>query len=116
MQWVSAYRLIGVGLAGLLIMAAALSTIALFRATAPGSDLRPVGGAETVIDLIQGQETLLWSSIKGTVSSYTVLGWPSSVGEHDLGGAMVVERPADGSAGVIDFGEKPMSVEFDVAG
>ncbi len=110
------YRLVGLGLAGILLTAAAFSTTALFKAPLPGSDLNPVGGAEKVISLIQGQETVLWTALTGTVGSYQVLGWPTSDGTHDLGGALVLERPESGSAGVIDFVEKPMSIEFNVDG
>jgi hypothetical protein len=31
-----------------------------------------------------------------------------------LGGAVMMERPADPTAGVIDFGEKPRSVSFEM--
>jgi hypothetical protein len=109
-------RLVGIGLAGLLTVAAAFSTTVLFQASTPGSDLEAVGGAEMIIDLVQGQKTLLWSAISGTVTGYTVLGWPSSVDGHDLGGALMIANPENGLAGVIDFGEKPMSAIFDVSG
>ena len=114
MQTVTSSRLVGIGLAALLT-AAAFSTTALFSAPSPGSDLEPVGGAEMIIDLVQGQETILWSSLAGTVNSLKVVGWPSNDGTHELGGAMAIERPVDGQAGIIDFGEKPMAVEFDVS-
>ncbi|MFV1962415.1 MAG: hypothetical protein ACC658_11355 [Acidimicrobiia bacterium] len=107
-------RLVGIGLAGFLTVAAAFSTSALFQAPSPGSNLDPVNGAELIIDLIQGEEALLWSSLSGTVTSYTVLGWPSRVDGQDLGGALMIDKPENGSAGVIDLGEKPMSVDFDV--
>lgn len=116
MHNVITFRLVGIGLAGLLTVAAAFSHIALFQAQSPGSDLKAVTGAELIIDLVQGQETLLWSSLSGTVTGYTVLGWPSRVDGHDLGGALMIDKPENGSAGVIDFGEKPMSVSFDVSG
>lgn len=115
MQTVNSARLVGLGLAALLTIAAALPTTALFSATSPGSDLEPVGGAEMIIDLIQGQETILWSSLGGMVNSYKVVGWPLDDGTHELGGALVLERPVSGQAGIIDFGEKPMTVEFDVS-
>lgn len=116
MRAVINYRLVGLGLGALLTVTAAFSATALFAASSPGSDLKPVGGAEMVIDLIQGQEAILWSSITGTVNSLTAVGWPTTDGVHELGGALVIERPDDGSAGVIDFGEKPMTVEFDISG
>ncbi len=105
-------RLVGIGLAGLLTVAAGLSTTALFEASSPGSNLEAVNGAEMIIDLVQGQKTLLWSALSGTVTGYTVIGWPTSAGEHDLGGALTLVKPDNGSAGVIDFGEKPMSASF----
>ncbi len=109
-------RLVGIGLAGLLTVAAAFSETALFQASSPGSDLEAVSGAEMIIDLVQGQKTMLWSSLSGTVTSYTVLGWPTSVDGHDLGGALMIANPDNGAAGVIDFGEKPMSARFEVSG
>ena len=109
-------RLVGLGLAAVLLMAAAVTTTARFQAPAPGSSLKPVGGAEMVIDLIQGQRAILWNSLTGPVNAYTVAGWPTSDGEHDLGGALMIELPENGSAGVIDFGEKPTSVEFEIGG
>lgn len=114
MQTVNRSRLVGMGLAALLTVAATFPTTALFSAPSPGSNLQPVGGAEKIIDLVQGQETILWSSIGGVVMSFKVVGWPSNDGTHEVGGALVIERPVSGQAGVIDFGEKPMTVEFDV--
>lgn len=105
-------RLIGLGLAALLTTGAALAATASFEAPGPGMDLDPVGGAGALVDLIQGQEHIVWSALTGTVTSYTAVGWPSTIGDAEIGGAMVIERPADGSAGVIDFGDKPMSLEF----
>lgn len=109
-------RVLGIGLAGLVTVAAAFSTSALFQAPAPGSTLQPVNGAELVIDLIQGQEAVLWSTLSGNVTSFTALGWPSRVDGHYLGGALMIEKPENGVAGVIAFGERPMSVEFDLSG
>lgn len=107
-------RSTALALAALLTLAAASSTTAIFTASEPGSGLEPVGGAELLIDLVQGQENLLWSSLAGSVELITVVGWPSTEGEHDLGGALVIERPAGGLAGVVEFGERPMSAEFDL--
>lgn len=115
MQNTIAVRLAGIGLAGVLTVAAVFSTTALFEASSPGSNLEAVGGAEMIIDLIQGQKTLLWSSLSGTVTGYTVLGWPTNVDGHDLGGALMIAKPENGLAGVIDSGEKPMSASFDVS-
>ncbi len=107
-------RLVGVGLAGLLTVAAVFPTTALFQASSPGSNLEAVSGAEMIIDLVQGQRNLLWSAVSGSITGYTVLGWPSNVDGHDLGGALMIANPENGLAGVIDFGEKPMSASFDV--
>ncbi len=115
MQGTITVRLVGVGLAGLLTVAAVFSTTALFEAPSPGSSLEAVGGAEMIIELVQGKKTLLWSSLSGTVTGYTVLGWPTSVDGHDLGGALMFAKPENASAGVIDFGEKPMSASFDLS-
>lgn len=114
MQGVTAIRLVGLTLAALLTVGATLSATATFEAPAPGADLEAVGDAGSLISLVQGQEHLLWTALTGTVTSYTALGWPSSDGEVELGGAMVVVRPADGSAGIIDHGEKPMMLEFEL--
>ena len=109
-------RLAGFGLAALLTIAASFGTTALFSASEPGSGLEPVGGAELLVDLIQGQEHLLWSSLSGPVELVTVTGWPSTDGEHELGGALGIERPENGLVGVVDFGERPMTAEFEFAG
>ena len=116
MQRIPSIRRLGLGLAALLITAAAYpATSALFTASAPGQDLGPVDGAEFVIDLVQGQQHLLWSTISGKVSSVEVTGWPTSDGTHDLGGALVIEQPVNGLAGVIPFGEKPMEARFNLS-
>ena len=107
-------RLVGLGLAAVLTVAAALGTTATFQASAPGADLKPVGGAEELIDLIQGQETVLWSTLAGTVIRYTAVGWPVSDGVHDLGGTLVISE-VNANIGVIDLGEKTMTVTFDLA-
>lgn len=99
-----------------LTIAAAFSATATFQSSAPGSGLEPVGGAESLISLLQGREHLVWSALTGTVSSYTVRGWPTTEGDVELGGALVIEQPADGLTGVIDFGERPMMLEFEIEG
>jgi hypothetical protein len=106
----------GISLAALTIIAAAFSASALYEAPAPGLDLEPVAGAEKVIDLVQGESAILWTALAGDVTSYLVLGWPETHGEVELGGALVLERPEDGGAGVIEFGDKPMSIEFTLGG
>lgn len=114
MQTVTPTRLVGLALAALLTIGAGLSATATFEAPAPGADLEPIGDAGSLISLVQGQEHLLWTALTGSVTSYTTIGWPSSDGEVELGGAMVVVRPADGSAGVIEPAEKPMALEFEL--
>ena len=98
------------------LLAAAASSSATFLAESPGADLLPLGGAEDVINILQGNETILWTSLAGSVSSYSVSGWPSESGGNELGGALVIERPEDGFAGVIDFGEKPKTLSFELEG
>ncbi len=115
MQSTLRLRVLALALASSLLMAAAAGEV-LFQAPAPGTDLKPIGGADALIDLVQSQQTVLWSSLAGTVNSYTVLGWPEVKGSIELGGAMVLERPSNGLSGVIDIGDKPMSVEFSLDG
>ncbi len=114
MEGVNTNRHMGIGLAALLVTAALFATSVGFAAPRPGADLVPLDGAETVIDLIQGNQALLWSSLSGPVSAHVTLGWPKSDGTHELGGALIMELPADARTGVIVFGEKPMTVEFSV--
>ena len=107
-------RNLSVVVAVLLLTAASLGTTALFTADRPGAELRPVDGAEEVLEILQGNRTILWTTLSGSVGLYRVEGWPVSANGNDLGGALVIERPVDGSAGVIDFGEKPKSILFDI--
>lgn len=106
-------RNLTLSLAALLLAAGSLATTAVFQAPGPGSDLSPVGSANQVIEILQGNQSIIWTSLSGTVVAYRVEGWPVSIGENELAGAVVMERPEDGSAGVIGFGEKPMTVSFD---
>ncbi len=116
MHTISIRNTLALALAALLLMAAVSSGSSVFRAAAPGQDLEPVNGAEEVIQLLQGSRTILWTTLGASVSSVVTLGWPSASNGSELGGALVMEIPADGSAGVIDFGEKPMSATFETAG
>jgi hypothetical protein len=102
-------------LGALLLVAASLGGTALFRAESPGADLQPANGAASMMQVLQGNETVLWTALSGSVSLYRVEGWPVSIGDDELGGALMMERPADGTAGVIEFGEKPRSVSFEVS-
>lgn len=116
MQSVIKSRVIGLGVAAALTIAATFSATATFESSAPGLGLEPVGGAERLISLIQGQQHLAWSALAGSVTSLRVAGWPSSSGDVELGGGVMIERPSDGEAGIIAFGEKPMSLEFQLNG
>ena len=102
--------------AALLLTAASLGATAFFAAERPGADLRPVGGSDEMIQILQGDRNVLWTAWSGSVGLYRVEGWPVSIDGNDLGGALVIERPTDGSAGVIEFGEKPKSIVFDIEG
>lgn len=106
----------GLGLAGILVTAAALAATARYEASAPGSDLKPVGGAGELVSLVQDHQLILWKAIESTVASHEVIGWPASDGVHELGGAMVVTRPDNGAAGSINTSEPPRSVEFTLHG
>jgi hypothetical protein len=101
-------------LAAILLTAASYSGVALFRAPHPGADLQPVDGAEAIVQLLQGQQSILWTTLEGTVGLYTVIGWPSTHDEAELGGALMMRQPSDGEAGVIAFGEKPMTLQFEL--
>ena len=67
-----------------------------------------------MIQILQGNRNVLWTALSGSVALLPGGGWPVSIDGNDLGGALVIERPADGSAGVIEFGEKPKSIVFDL--
>ncbi|HLF61804.1 MAG TPA: hypothetical protein VI980_11575 [Acidimicrobiia bacterium] len=98
------------------IAAFAMSAAVLFQAPRPGADLAPLGGSENLVQILQGNQSVLWFSLSGRVTGYVVQGWPSTSGGDELGGALMMERPANGEAGVIGFGEKPMTLRFEVAG
>ncbi len=97
--------------------ALAVTATAAFSAPRPGADLRPIGSAADLVQLVQGNESVLWTSLSGTVTGYTVQGWPSRKGGNELGGALMMERLEPGAdAGVVTLGEKPMSLSFEVDG
>jgi hypothetical protein len=102
-------------LAVALLLAASIGGSALFRSETPGADLEPVGGAGSMVQVLQGNKTVLWTALSGSVDLYRVEGWAKTMGDTELGGALVLERPADGTAGVIEFGEKPKSVSFEIS-
>jgi len=107
-------RNLSLTLAVLALTAASVAVSADFEAAGPGSSLAPVGTADHLVEILQGNHNVLWSSLTGTVQSYRAEGWPVSVDGNDLGGALVIERPADDTAGVIDLGEKPKSLSFEI--
>jgi hypothetical protein len=75
--------------------------------------MRPADGADLLVSLVQSNESVLWTSLAGNVSTLQTLSWPTSDGTHDLGGALVIEKPANPTAGTLNIGEKPMSMTFD---
>lgn len=113
MQRVITNRLAGLGLAAMMTLVAAGGAAAIFVAGGPGEDVQPMDGAEGLVSLVQTHDSILWTSLVGNVSTVKTLGWPISDGVHDLGGALVIEKPQNPTAGTVNIGEKPMSVEFD---
>lgn len=109
-------RNLTLSLAALVLAAASVTTTALFAADRPGANLSPVGGADQMIEILQGNQSIVWSALSGSVASYRVDGWPETIDGNEIGGAVVIEHPADPSAGVIDFGEKPRSISFEIDG
>jgi hypothetical protein len=109
-------RYLTISLAALALGAASLATTAVFEADRPGADLAPLGGADQLVEVLQGNQTLLWTSLRGPVAFYRVEGWGESIGGSDLGGALVIARTHGASSGVIDLGEKPRSLELELAG
>lgn len=101
-------------LATLAMLAATTAGTAVFKSGAPGQDLTPVGGAGALVDLLQSNGALLWTSLAGPVTEIRVQGWPVVNGDVELGGALVMERPEDPSAGTINLGEQPMTATFEV--
>lgn len=108
-------RLVGLGLAAILTLTAAGGAVAVFAAGGPGEDMRPTDGADLLVSLVQSNDTVLWTSLAGNVSVVETRGWPSSDGIHELGGALVIERPADPTVGTVNIGEKPMFMSFNFA-
>ena len=78
--------------------------------------MSPIGEADLLVRLTQSNSSVLWTSVAGSISTIETLGWPSSDGIHDLGGALVIETPENPTAGAINIGESPMSVTFDIEG
>jgi hypothetical protein len=115
MQRVERVRIPLLVVAALLVLAAASLTTARFAADRPGGDLNPIETAAEAISLIQGNEHLLWVSLAGPVTQVTVWGWPVSDGEIELGGGMSLTRlEGETTSGIIDTGEKPRAVSFEL--
>ena len=106
----------GLAFAAMAVIAASVSTSALYTAPTPGSDLRPAAGAEQIVKVVQSESVVLWTALTGDVTQYLVLGWPETRGDAELGGALVLIRPSDPKVGVFDFGAEPMSIEFSLDG
>lgn len=113
MQRVITQGLAGLGLAALLTLTAAGGAVAVFSAGGPGETVTPTDEADLLVSLVQSNESILWTSLAGNISTVKTVGWPSSDGVHDLGGALVIEAPENPTAGTVNIGEMPMSVEFD---
>lgn len=112
MRRVITNRLVGLGLAALMTLSAAGGAVAVFTAGGPGERMSPVGEADLLVRLSQSNGSVMWSSLAGNVALIETIGWASSDGVHDLGGALMIERPEDPLAGTIDFGESPQSMSF----
>lgn len=113
MRRVITNRLAGLGLAGIMTLTAAGgAAIAVFSAGGPGENLIDAGSAGSLIEITQVNNSVLWTSLAGNVSLVRTVGWQSSDGAHDLGGALTLETPSNPTAGTINIGEKPMSVSF----
>lgn len=115
MQRVVPVRNVAALIAVFALAAAGFATTARYVARAPGENLQPAGNAEQVVSILQGRHHILWTSLTGSVASVAVRGWPVRDGEVELGGALAITRPDSGEAGIIDFGDKPMSVIFGVS-
>ena len=112
MRRVITHRLAGLGLAATTLMAAG-GAVAVFAAGEPGEIMTPTDGADLMVSLVQSQDSVLWVSLAGNVTTVRTLGWPISDGTHDLGGALVLEKPSNPLAGTVNIGESPISMEFD---
>lgn len=99
-------------MAALMTLTAAGGAVAVFKAGGPGESMSPIGGADQLIRLTQSGNSVLWASMAGNVSIVETLGWPSSDGTHELGGALVIETPDNPTAGTVNIGEKPESLSF----
>ena len=109
-------RYIVLSLAAVVLMGASAANLALFEAERPGAVLAPVDGADRLVEILQGSQSIVWTSLHGAVSSIRVTGWATATDGNELGGALVIDRIDGASSGLIDFGERPQSIEFDLRG
>lgn len=115
MRRVITHRLAGLGVAAIMTLTAAGGAVAVFTAGGPGESMSPIGGADLLVRLTQSNDSVLWVSLAGNVSTVETLGWPVSDGTHDLGGGLFIEQPENPTVGTVDIGESPMSLTFDFA-
>ncbi len=113
MQRVLSVRVVVFAMAAIVAMAASIASTAQFAAEKPGGELKPIGGAAESVSIIQGSQTVFWYSLTGPVTLVTTRGWPVSDGEVELGGGLTITQPDSGESGLINTGERPMSVWFD---
>jgi hypothetical protein len=99
-------------LAALVLTAAAAPLLAVFQAPSPGADLAPTDDAGRIVEILQGNRGVLWTSLIGPIAYVETRGWPVTIDGNDLGGALVIEQVDGATAGVVDIGEKPMSLGF----
>lgn len=97
----------------MLTLVAAGGAVAVYSAGGPGETLTPTGGADLLVSLVQSNESIMWTSLAGNVSTIETVGWPSSDGVHELGGALVIEAPKHPTAGTVNIGERPKSMTFE---
>lgn len=95
-----------------MILTASGGAVAVFAAGGPGENVIAKNGADLLVGIAQTQESVSWTSFAGNVSIVETLGWSSSDGVHELGGALVIETPPNPTAGMVDIGEKPKSMVF----
>jgi hypothetical protein len=107
-------KLIVLPVAALALTAGTFATTAEFRASQPGDALSPVAGAGQIIQLLQANRAILWTSLDGGVATVVVEGWDGGDSGNELAGSMTLENVADGSAGVIDIGQRPRLVSFEL--
>lgn len=98
--------------AALLAVVVSATSIAMFEADQPGHRLTPVGNAADLVRIVQGQNSIMWTSMGGVVESYRVQGWPSSTGDLEMGGGVVIEK-LTADAGVIQA-SNPKSLTFTI--